>query len=268
MSDQVKGPSVCFGIPSLSHSVSMGFLRSWTSTVSLLTAKGVPSSTLVLGGDPFIAKARNRIATDFLRECPEADSLFFLDDDVDWPAEKVIEFLERPEGVVAGIYPQKSKTTNFPVELACFADTGELIEENGLIKALLVPTGFLRIKRWVLEKLAAPPTRKFLDTMVDGSHKEFFGIFESGIAPDEGAATPFWWGEDYIFSRKCQVLGIDLWVDPNITMGHVGRNRWEDSVSNHLDRYRARAKEAVRQGNPQQQQEQRLRAAISSAEAA
>lgn len=258
---------VCFGLPSLSHKVSLGFLRSWTETIVLLTKAGIDSSTLALGGDPFIAKARSRIATDFLRDCPEADCLFFLDDDVDWPAEKVLEFINRPEPVLAGIYPQKSKNVNFPVELAAYADTGELIENDGLVKALLVPTGFLRIKRWVLEKLAESSALTFLDTMLDGSTKEFLGIFESGIGPKEGDTAPYWWGEDYIFCRKCRVLGIDIWVDPKITMGHVGQKRWEDSIYNHLDTYRSRAKLSV-ETNPQKQQEHRLRTAIASAEPA
>lgn len=265
MSTESMNRSVCFGLPTLSHSVSTGFLRSWTSTIGLLKDQGIESTTLMLGGDPFIAKARNRIVTDFLRECPGVESLFFLDDDVDWPAEKVIEFLNRPEPVVAGIYPQKRTPVDFPVQLACYADTGELIEQDGLIKAMLVPTGFLRIKRWVLEKLAEPPTRVFLDTMIDGTPKEFLGIFESGIGPQESDAPPFWWGEDYIFSRKCQALGIDLWVDPNVPMGHVGRNRWEDNMANHMTRFRQRAKAAV-ETSPKKQQDARLLSAIGNLE--
>lgn len=271
MKDATESPAkpmhVVFGIPSKDSVVSLGFLRSWTETQTLLRDNNINSSTLSLGGDPFIAKARNRIATDFLRECPDGDVLFFLDDDVDWPAEKVVEFLKRPEGVIAGIYPQKSAKTNFPVELACYADTGELITKDGLHAALLVPAGFLCIKRWVLEKLALPPTRPFLDTLPDGTHKQYLGIFECGIAPDDGQGTPFWWGEDYVFSKKSLNLGIDIWVDVDIKMGHVGKKRWEDKIGDHMDVYRRRAKLAT-ETNPQKLQDQRMMHAIDCLEAA
>ncbi len=241
---------VCFGIPSLGHTVSLGFLRSWTATIGLLHDRDIISSSIQLGGDCFIAKARNRLVSDFLRECPGYDNFFFLDDDIDWPAEKVIEFLERPEPVLAGAYPQKCESTNFPVTFAYNTDTGELIEKDGLVRALLIPAGFLRIKRWVLEKLAESPTRPFLDATLEGAHKSYFGIFEEGIGTQEAPdMPPFWWGEDYIFSRKCQVLGIDMWVDPYITFGHVGRKRWEDAVGNHMDVYRAKAREAMQSAN-------------------
>lgn len=259
---------VVFGVPSLSGTVTTNFLRSWTDTVMMLKERSIVSSSIQIIGDSFIAKARNRIATDFLRECPEADCLFFLDDDVDWPAEKVLEFIQRPEPVVAGIYPQKKATADFPVSLAYDTTSGELIEKDGLFRAILVPTGFLRIKRWVLEKLAEPPTRLFKDAIMNVAGQQeygsFYGIFESGIGPVEDGDQPWWWGEDYVFSRKCQTLGIDIWVDPHITMGHVGRKRWEDSLGKNLPTYRERAKMAVEQ-DPVRQADGRLREALRGA---
>ncbi len=234
---------VCFGVPSLSGKVTLGFLRSWTKTFSLLQSRGINASTIQVPGDPFIAKARNRIVTDFLLEFQGFDSLFFIDDDIDWPAEKVIEFLERPEGIVAGVYPQKREGVDFPMALAVDMDKGELIEKDGLFKAIRIPGGFVRIKRWVLERLAEPPTRMFLDTDLDGGHRQFFGIFEEGIGMQEDPnMPPHWWGEDYILSRKCEVLGIDIWIDPFITFGHVGGRRWEDAVGDHMDHYRNKAR--------------------------
>ena len=44
----------------------------------------------------------------------EADSLFFLDDDIGWPPEKVLAFLERDEPILFGVYPKKQETEDWP----------------------------------------------------------------------------------------------------------------------------------------------------------
>jgi hypothetical protein len=211
------------------------FHRSTIETEWMLADKGIPHGYLQRGGDQFIAKVRSKLATEFLRDYPMATDLFFLDDDIGWPAAKVVEFIERPEDVLAGVYPKKSDARDFPVELSVDPVSGLLIERDGLVKANGVPTGFMRIKRHVLERLAEKAPL-FRDLELDGSTKEYHGIFQSGIGPDG-----WWWGEDYSFCRNVTDLGCEIWVDPAIEFTHRGNKKWTDTLADHMGVFRDRA---------------------------
>lgn len=225
---------VVFGTPCLSHSVVYEFFRSALETEWMLNAKGYARGYIARGGDQFIAKARNKIASEFLKNYPMATDLFFLDDDISWPPAKVIEFLERPEDIIAGIYPKKQEDRDFPVQLEADAINGTLIERNGLVKALGVPTGFMRIKRRVLETLAAS-AGTFKEMDADGIWYEHYEIFRCGVMNGE------FHGEDYIFCQNAMAAGFEIWVDPNIDFTHRGTRKWKDNLSLHLDVFRQKA---------------------------
>ncbi len=224
---------VIFATPSFTYAVSLEYLRSFTETQWALGQSGIQSGMITRGGDCFIAKVRNKIVTEFLDGFPDATDLFFLDDDIGWPALKVVEFLSRPEDVICGIYPKKSDDADFPVELSVV--DGALVDRDGLVKANAAGAGFMRIKRHVLETLAAS-AHKFKDLELGGDVREFYGIFETGIGPNG-----WWWGEDYAFCQKWIGAGGEIWVDPAIEFSHRGQKKWTASLSDHMQTFRDRA---------------------------
>ena len=213
-----------FATPTLDHRVTLDFFRSSLETDWLLATHGVPHGYKQVGGDQFIAKARNRLVAEFLIEFPMATDLFFLDDDISWPAAKVLEFLNRPEDVVCGVYPKKTETLEFPVELE--SQDGALIEHDGLYRAVGAPTGFMRIKRHVLESLASY-ARMYEEENKDGTKGKRWAIFEAGVNYDAGA----FWGEDYVFCQKARARGFGIWVDPNIAFTHRGQRNWSGTLA-------------------------------------
>ncbi len=236
--------SVLFCLPSKGGVVDIDFNMSWTETVKQLIANGIGHGVQVVRGDTFIDKARNRLATAFLEQFPHAANLFFLDDDIGWPADKVLEFLYRPEPVVAGAYPMKTDAgTFYPVELA--SENGHIIERNGLYLAHWVATGFMRIKREVLERLAQDaevypePTDHFGDVQMN------YSLFEAGAMqpPPEREAQTWtsargtehrvidWRGEDVYFCDRWRSLGGEIWVDPSIEFSHRGGKKWSGSFA-------------------------------------
>lgn len=232
---------VVFATPTVNHAFSPHYLRAMQETQWLLGANHIMSAVMVLGGDCFVQKARNKLVTDFFRDFPDTENFFFLDDDIGWEAQKVLEFLRRPDDVVAGVYPKKSADLDFPVSLVAHPETGELIESQGLFQAVMVPTGFLRIKRHVLEMLARQSTT-FFDMTPGGTYQEYHNIFEAGPGDDRK-----FWGEDYTFCRKLHDCGVPIWVDPHITFKHQGVWTWENRMADHLPTFRDRAVK-MRQG--------------------
>jgi hypothetical protein len=226
-------PDVAFATPSFTHSVCKRYNRSMIQTMWLLHQRGLTAGQMDRDGDCFVAKARNKMFWDFLIEYPMTQNFFFIDDDIGWEPHKVIDFLQRPEDVICGIYPKKSPELDFPCTLA--VEDGKLVEKNGLYLAILAPAGFMRIKRHVIEKLCQlAPT--FSDWEPDGQLKEYPLVFEAGRG-DNG----LWWGEDYTFGRKWQSIGGEIWVDPNAKFSHQGLNNWENSLAENLWLFRDKA---------------------------
>jgi len=230
-------PEVLFATPAVDHQFAVCFQRSMMETQWLLAQHGVTSGVLVRPGDCFVDKARNKLVGDFLVQFPYTENFFFLDDDIGWEPAKVLEFLRRPDPVVAGVYPKKSDSEDkWPCSFAVNEETGELYEDQGMYLAVLAPPGFMRIKRNVLETLAAQAS-VFEDREVDGRVVSYPYIFESGRGADGK-----YWGEDFTFCRKVREAGFPIWVDPNITFKHQGIRIWEDTLANALPVFRHRAK--------------------------
>lgn len=232
---------VIFATPCLTRQLSVEYVNSLIETDRLCLANGLKPGWMMLGGDPYLAKVRNKLMTRFLEDFPGVPQFFFIDDDIGWPAVKAVEFLLRPEPIVAGAYPKKQETVDFPVMPAPHKDTSELIEDAGMFLAFEVPTGFLRIRREALEKLAEN-ARRFKEYEPDGirTYTEF-----CVMGMDAVRADGWWVGEDYDLSRRFVTLGIDIWVDPDIMFTHRGTRAWSGRLADHMELMRTRAKDSV-----------------------
>lgn len=254
---------VVFCTPTYNFSGTLEFCGSVAQTVALLMQRNIPHAFMFRGGLCFVDVARNLCCDSFLRDFPDATDLFFLDDDVGFPGAKVIEFLDRPEDIVCGIYPKKSDSPEYPVTMK-IDDAGKMIEKNGMHAAVNIPGGFLRIKRHVIEKMAAASERYDFYDKTDGI-RNIANIFETGMqknyAPVRAAletlannptpencelakqvlAQPIcdgqYWGEDSVFSRKALEMGFDIWVDSNIEFTHRGQKKWSGNFSPVLQHY-------------------------------
>lgn len=230
-------PSVVFMTPSIDHCVTLGFLRSYVETIALLSQNGISTSFQSFGGDPYLSKVRNLLVSVCLKRFPTATDLFFLDADLEWDAAAVLRSVLSPEPIVAGIYCKKTDKPDFPCDLIADKDTGKLLEKDGLLKASMVPTGFLRVKRHVYVKMAEGASRYRDGT---GANEECWNIFEMGFSSEKEAETGFgeWWGEDYAWCRKVQAMGYEIWVDPAATFGHRGAKAWRYPFGEAVEAYR------------------------------
>lgn len=223
-----QGKYVLFATPSLGHQVSIDYFRSSIETSALLRDAGIGHTYTFEGGNQFIARARNWLVTDFLKNHPNASDLFFIDDDLGWDPYAALRILESPKDVVAGLYPEKCDGDHFPGELN-FGEPGDgrFTVEDGLFLANYVPGGFLRIKRHVLELMAARSAVYKIAT--PQGFREEYDIFQTGACEDGQ-----WWGEDYQFCQRWRAMDGKIWIDPDATFHHSGRKRWTGSVADQL----------------------------------
>ncbi len=234
---QVRHPlGVCLLTPTLRMEYTAEYHQSLKQLMVALSEHGIPFQCIEVMGDPFVDKARNKLVK-WALETP-CDNLFYIDDDIGFPPEKVIEFLERPEPIIAGIYRKKQAEIDFPVDLET-DEHNELVEKDGLVKATMVPTGFLRIKRSVIERMLKRYDDTFDEPRLDGTgYDSFPALFLHGIGPNG-----LWWSEDAAFSKRLEGMGIDMWVDPDVELTHRGSTAFTTRLREHLDQFRETARQ-------------------------
>src|SRR5690606_23200029 len=123
--------------------------------------------------------------------------------------------------IVAGVYPKRAKhDTNFPVLVE---DGVELwSDEDGLVEVLGAPTGFMKIKRQVIEKLVeVNKERTYYDNCDKSGDIPNVIIFERTY--EDGRR----YSGDYSFCLAWRKLGGKIFVDPNLRLIHKGEVEFE-----------------------------------------
>lgn len=185
-----------------------------------LSAAGIQSGYYLLQGNCHVDDARNAVVRDFLEsDCTE---LVFLDADVSWEPDALVELCRIDRDLVGGVYPyrRESDEETMPIRhLPEIKVDGELIEVEGL------PTGFMKIKRHVLESMAATAKHYLKD---DGKphpvlfERDYFG----------GGRR----GGDIRFCMVWRDMGGKAYAAPELRLGHCGRMVLKDSLGASLRR--------------------------------
>lgn len=179
----------------------------------LLKAHGYITYFGVVFGDPYIQKARNELASQFLKS--GCDTFFFVADDLEYSPEDMLRVVETPGDIVVGAYSQHCRPAHYPVKVFTNSEGRPVVRKDGCISAMFVQTGFMRIKRSVFEKIA------------DGHPElEYYGM-ENGKKKDaaydffpQGVYNHSWIGEDYAFCKLWLELDGKIWVIPDMNLIH------------------------------------------------
>lgn len=167
---------------------------------------------------------RNSLVREFMGT--DCEKFLFIDSDVSWRDEDLVRLVCHDRDIVAGVYPKKTDTPEFPVYLT----RGELwAEADGLLEVERAPTGFLCIKRGVLEALEAKAVR-YNGNGRKATEHPYALIFERTNTPEDGRR----WSGDYSFCNKAKALGYRIFVDPEMHFGHAGTKTWSGCLGDHL----------------------------------
>jgi glycosyltransferase involved in cell wall biosynthesis len=206
------------------------YISSMVHVVKLLTQMGVEFEFWELSGDSYVHRARNTICARFLED-PAATDLFFIDSDMQWNPEALVNMIFLPEDVIGGSYPVKNNWASW-TSIPEF-EQGEdgknhprgriLPDGTALLKAYVVAGGFLRIKRIALEKFKEKyPDLWYNEPSADPSNptRRYHSFFMSQVEDH------LLYGEDMWFSKKMREAGLETWIYPNVNMGHYGVKGW------------------------------------------
>lgn len=172
-----------------------------------------------LSGDSYVWRARNLLAERFLHS--DATHLIFLDSDQGWSLEAIMRLIKADGDVVGGAYPSKNNWEHYSV--CVYTDENGIPETNaeGLIRAQKVPTGFMKIKREVFERLKkAYPENWYWEGGDTSSLRKMYDYF-GHLTLDHVKL-----GEDISFCKRFEMIGGELWVEPRCDISHTGSKTW------------------------------------------
>jgi hypothetical protein len=160
-------------------------------------------------GDSLVSRARNNLVADFLKT--DCTHLLFIDTDLIFSAEHVTRLLGHNVPLVAGVYPKKQ------TELAWVFNPqpGEVEDENGLIKVKYAATGFMLIRRDLIQKMISEfPEIEYDDDEGGGVKHDLFSV---------GVVNRRYLSEDWYFCHGASLLGVDVLIDTRVVLKHVGK---------------------------------------------
>jgi hypothetical protein len=89
----------------------------------------------------------------------------------------------------------------------------------GLVRAERVATAFMMVRRNVFtDMMEAHPDWEYLDKRCGKVVPALFDF----MLTDEGYI-----GEDFLFCDRARELGHEVWIDPTISLGHMGVQEYE-----------------------------------------
>lgn len=238
---------VAIGMPIYASMCNANSMISLFNTMGILKQYGVESYPIFIMGESLITRARNNIVAKFLND-PDSTHLIFIDSDIVWNPVEVLKLLKHDKDIVGGVYPLKTykweKLENLDEildrhqnDLNKDVPKVEFIKqnllkynlnykyaqfrvENNLVEVKHIATGFMMIKREVLEKMILQhPELKFWDDMgcLNKEEDRFaYTLFDCEVVDGH------YYSEDWLFCHRWTQMGGQVFADVTINLTHVG----------------------------------------------
>ena len=170
-----------------------------------------------ISGCSLITKARNALVADFLES--DATDLLFIDSDIIFKSDDVLRLLALSgnKDITAGAYPRRSKDKKFFTDI--YLDDQNQIEfRDGMLRVDRIGTGFMLIRRHVLETMKANHTEWGYYNNVN--ERTDCALFDFELKNGE------YYGEDYTFCNRAKADGFSIYLDPDINLPHIGTEEY------------------------------------------
>ena len=177
-------------------------------------------------GDSLVARARNRLAAEFLRS--DCTHLLFLDTDLIFSVEHVARLVGHGEPLVAGIYPKKQRELAWVLNALDEGSPGP--DERGLEPVKYAGTGCLLIAREVLVAMIARwpdlvyrPDELPDEVPDDAPEARAWDFFSCGVWECPRTGRRRYLSEDWYFCQRARDLGYEILADTQVILKHVGQ---------------------------------------------
>jgi hypothetical protein len=214
----LAGRKLMIAIPAYDNKLNIDSAFALANLAVQVQPLGVKLYLTHLSGCSLITKARNSLVADFLKS--DADTLLFVDADVVINADAVLRLMALSLGkdITAGIYPRRGMDRKFFLDYYLDENNAMEFDANGLLRVKRIGTGFMMIQRHVIEEMIAAHPEWAYDNNVD--NRTDHAIFDLKIVDGQ------YYGEDYLFCDRATEMGFTVFLDPSISLPHVGQEKF------------------------------------------
>ena len=212
----LAGKSIFIALPAYDFKVSLKLAVSLARFAQAAPQHGIDIQIGSICGCSVVSRARNLLVKDMLES--DCDYLIFIDSDINFEPEDILRLMawasDPRKGIVAAVPRTRSEDKVYIANLD-YDEQGELTMNGmGLVRAERVATAFMMVRREVFVTMeAAHPDWKYYDKRSD---RVLPCLFDFKLT-EEGYI-----GEDFLFCDRARELGFEVWVDPSVTLGHMG----------------------------------------------
>lgn len=228
------------GIPCYGGMVSEPTMTSFLRFVLLAQQVGLNWSLDTMVNESLIPRGRNNLMAKMMTN-QTATHFMFIDADIRFQPESILQMMAYDKEVIGGLYPKKSLPINYVINLK-----PQVTVQGDIYTVDTMGTGFLLFKRQVYEKLIkAHPETKYVDDIGLGKQYEpmMYAIFDTEIDH-----RGHYLSEDWTFCRRWQALGGEIWAHSKTLLNHIGHYEFQGDIAK-LD-ITTMAQQAHAQTNP------------------
>ena len=247
---------IIIGTPCYGGLLQNGYFQSVMQLTANFTKLGIPFEISTIGNESLIPRARNSIVAKFMGD-EAATHLMFIDADITFPWHSIIKLVLMDKDLSGGCYPKKminwekvrhhllkdneitedmlkAKALDYVFNPVYQVVDGKLTAQvhNGMIKVKDIGTGFMMIKKSVIEIMMYKYEELQYKNNVAGYHSDkcadyFYTLFDTEIDPK----SRVYLSEDYLFCKRWLECGGDCWLDLGINLNHTGNMDFQGAVS-------------------------------------
>ena len=212
----LQAARVHFCIPCYGGQINEGTFISMLKYMATAQRLGLNFTIDTMVNESLVCRARNSLVAKMLFFEPKSTHLMFVDADIGFEPEEIFKLIIADRDGVGGLYPKKALPSSYVGNKVPGAE-----KEGNLVEVANLGTGFMMIKRHVLEQMIAKhPELHYVDSIgLDPKYDPFkYALFDTEIDND----SKEYLSEDYTFCKRWRAMGGKIWADLTITLNHIG----------------------------------------------
>jgi glycosyltransferase involved in cell wall biosynthesis len=240
-----RRPKLFIATPMYGGMCAGAYVQGLLFTIRKMQEVGVEVRWCQMSNESLITRARNELVRLFLET--DCDYLMFIDADIVFDGEAILQLMAGDRDIACGIYPKKEVNWD-SIKRAATAGKEDLkdhagafvfnmvgaadahTDEQGFIEVRHGGTGFMLIKRGVFDHLRPHVPIYRVSSFTDPVTGEYlkpitYEYFATSIDPSGALLS-----EDYHFCELFRRHGGKIYAHPFIRLGHVGTHVFEGDI--------------------------------------